>query len=295
MSANYSQLDDDDHDITHPHHDHDHDHDSPLDPYSRFDFGHLFGDYSAPVQEEGEQFDDAYRAPPAPYSTGFFDHILNPAGLDHGRYSPFAWRPYSPLTSDMAPTTRARPDRLANGYVDLTSAPDSPPPRRKRESPTPGPSAKRQKKDDGSAAEVEEKKEDDEKVQELDLTEQKTPLQEALQKQQEDAVKVQAKPEETVTTFNSFNCVICMDNPTDLTATACGHLFCHTCLMEALIAGENRTGPHETKRSQCPVCRKTISRNKATDVIPLLLKKGLATQPRKKAVASAAVTASKVA
>ena len=234
MSANYSQLhDDDDHDITHPHHDHDHD--SPLDPYSRFDFGHLFGDYSAPVQEEeGEQFDDAYRAPPAPYSTGFFDHILNPAGLDHGRYSPFAWHPYSPLTSDMAPTTRARPDRLANGYVDLTSAPDSPPPRRKRESPTPGPSAKRQKKDDGSAAEVEEKKEDDEKVQELDLTEQKTPLQEALQKQQEDAVKAQAKPEETVTTFNSFNCVICMDNPTDLTATACGRsaldVFIHAVL-----------------------------------------------------------------
>jgi len=116
-----------------------------------------------------------------------------------------------------------------------------------------------------------------------------------LQKQREDAVKAQAKPEETVTTFNTFNCVICMDNPTDLTATACGHLFCHTCLMEALIAGENRTGPHETKRSQCPVCRKTISRNKATDVIPLMLMKGLATQPRKKKAAAPVVeTATKV-
>jgi hypothetical protein len=50
--------------------------------------------------------------------------------------------------------------------------------------------------------------------------------------------------------------------------------------MEALIAGENRTGPHETKRSQCPVCRKP------SDIIPLLLKKGLLTQPRKKKVAA---------
>jgi hypothetical protein len=52
--------------------------------------------------------------------------------------------------------------------------------------------------------------------------------------------------------------------------------------MEALIAGENRAGPGEPRRSQCPVCRKAVSRNKANDIIPLLLKKGLATQPRRK-------------
>jgi hypothetical protein len=73
-----------------------------------------------------------------------------------------------------------------------------------------------------------------------------------------------------------------------------GHLFCHTCLMEALIAGENRAGPGEPKRSQCPVCRKFINRTKATDIIPLLLKKGLATQPRKKAVALPIAPAPKV-
>jgi hypothetical protein len=205
-----------DDDITRTHHDHGHDSDPDSAPthnhYSpeAFDFGELFGH-------------DVYRAPPVSYSTGFFDHILNPAGLDHGRYSPFAWRPYSPFTGDMPPTTRARPqersDRLANGYVDLTSAPDSPPRRRKAQSPTPGPSAKRQKR--RGSAEVKQQSAEPEKVEELDLTQQ-TPLQEALQKQREDAVKAQAKPEETVTTFNSFNCVICMDNPTDLTATACG-------------------------------------------------------------------------
>ncbi|KAL1798096.1 hypothetical protein ACET3X_002133 [Alternaria dauci] len=261
---------------------------APPDDFARYDFGHLFGD----IDHQDEQLN----APPVPYTTAFFDHILHPAALDHGRYSPFAWRPYSPFPADtfMPPSTRPRPDRLANGYVDLTSAPDSPPPRpttavRRRESPTPGPSAKRQKRSDGTAAGLEDEGKHAEKVDEVDLTtEQKSPLQQALQKQQVDAVETQTKPEETVTTFNSFNCVICMDNPTDLTATACGHLFCHTCLMEALIAGENRTGPHETKRSQCPVCRKNISRTKATDVIPLLLKKGLTTQPRKKVVAAAA-------
>lgn len=64
--------------------------------------------------------------------------------------------------------------------------------------------------------------------------------------------------------------------------------------MEALIAGENRTGPGETKRSQCPVCRKFISRTKATDIIPLLLKQGLSTQPRKKVVVTSSTVSAKV-
>lgn len=103
--------------------------------------------------------------------------------------------------------------------------------------------------------------------------------------------------------ISSICCVICMDNMTDMTATSCGessqqrnarvqridsyvvagHVFCHACLLHALIAGENRAGPGETKRSQCPVCRKPLNRKKQADIIPLLLKKGLQTQPRKKA------------
>ena len=56
----------------------------------------------------------------------------------------------------------------------------------------------------------------------MDLTDDKQSIQDTLQKQREDAVKSQTKPEEQPTTFNTFTCVICMDNPTDLTATACG-------------------------------------------------------------------------
>ncbi|KAJ4376007.1 hypothetical protein N0V83_001287 [Neocucurbitaria cava] len=250
-------------------------------------------------------FDEAYRPSPSPSPpiSNFLDTILNPAGLDHNRYSPFVYRPSPPrqsfaAASEMAPSTRARPQtsqrpaRLPNGYVDLTATPHSPPRTRKRESPSPGPSAKRQKR--GHAKTARRESAEPVNVEEVDLTDDKQPVQEILQKQREDAIKAQTKPEEKPTTFNTFTCVICMDNPTDLTATACGHLFCHTCLMEALIAGENRTGPGEPKRSQCPVCRKSISRSKATDIIPLLLKKGLATQPRKKAAASSTTTAPKV-
>jgi hypothetical protein len=229
MSADYTHFHDGDDLI--PPHDSYGTRDFPLasrnSPSPPFDFDAYLDsyDHAAPALH----FDEAYREPALPYSTGFFDHILNPAGLDHGRYSPFAWRPYSPLTHDMPPTTRARPQgsqrptgRLPNGYVDLTSTPDSPPQRRKRESPTPGPSAKRQKRENDTATETQGVVAESVKAEELNLTDDKKPVKEILQKQREDAVKAQARPEETHTTFNTINCVICMDNPTDLTATSCG-------------------------------------------------------------------------
>ena len=52
-----------------------------------------------------------------------------------------------------------------------------------------------------------------------------------------------------------------------------GHLYCHTCITEALIAGENQ-GPDPGKGpSRCPVCRKKVIRSKdgkeSNQVIPL--------------------------
>ena len=143
-------------------------------------------------------------------------------------------------------------------------------------------------------------------VEEVDLTNDGlSDLSTALQRQRADQIASQ-KPQEEQNKplrFNTITCVICMDSPTNLTATSCGkktldggrtnladsyvgHVFCHTCLMEALIAGENRGAPGEAKRSQCPVCRKNISRTKASDILPLVLKKGLATQPRRRAGAA---------
>ncbi|KAH7038549.1 hypothetical protein B0J12DRAFT_546820, partial [Macrophomina phaseolina] len=172
--------------------------------------------------------------------------------------------------------------------------------RRKRESSSPlfvplSPSPKRAKRDEGSsrrrssqegaAGEPSNAGPEAEGIERIDLIDDDTPLAEALQKQRAEQVRAQQESQngaDASPRLSTLTCVICMDTPKDLTATACGHVFCHTCLMEALIAGEARAGPGEPKRSQCPVCRKALSRNKAGDIIPLLLmKKGLATQPRR--------------
>lgn len=60
-----------------------------------------------------------------------------------------------------------------------------------------------------------------------------------------------------------IKCVICLDTPTDLTATACGHLFCHECITAALRVTSATAG-------SCPVCRR-----KATlkSLVPLAIMK----------------------
>ncbi|KAK4192034.1 hypothetical protein QBC35DRAFT_261257 [Podospora australis] len=72
--------------------------------------------------------------------------------------------------------------------------------------------------------------------------------------------------------LGSFQCVICMDDVTDLTVTYCGHLFCAECLHNALNVDA-------TKRV-CPICRQKIDNKpsngkftaKAKGYFPLELK-----------------------
>ncbi|POS86672.1 hypothetical protein EPUL_002271 [Erysiphe pulchra] len=49
--------------------------------------------------------------------------------------------------------------------------------------------------------------------------------------------------------LSEFQCIICMDSPTDLTITHCGHLFCSECLHQALHTGDKKC---------CPVCRTIV-------------------------------------
>jgi hypothetical protein len=160
-------------------------------------------------------FEQAYHAEPSPPAHSFLDNILNPAESIFG---------YHPGDGSMSsPRGQARAGRLSNGYVDLTDSPDVATTSRKtkRESPTPGPSTKRLRRNNGAAAQPEGGA-TEAAVEEIDLSDGKQMVQHVLQKQREEAVKAQAHPEEKATTFNTFNCVICMDTPTDLTATACG-------------------------------------------------------------------------
>lgn len=258
-----------------------------------------------PSTQQDTFFQEAFSEYTPTSSQTHFDTILNPIETSSGdRYfSPLSWSPprTQRLHSPTLPSASAfrqpamSSSRLPNGYVDLTHEPSSPslphihPLRRasKRTAnvhPSPesaaGPSTKRMKRNDETGARAGAVAASN-PVEEVDLVNNTNQLQSALQKQRVEQVKAQEGPSDKPLRLSTLTCVICMDTPTDITATSCGHLFCHTCLMEALIAGENRSAPHEPKRSQCPVCRKFINRAKSSDIIPLLMKKGLATQPRK--------------
>ena len=52
--------------------------------------------------------------------------------------------------------------------------------------------------------------------------------------------------------------------------THCGHIYCHECLTQALLAGEKNS---ERSIGNCPVCRKPVSRRKQNQVIPLAFMK----------------------
>ncbi|KAK1756137.1 hypothetical protein QBC47DRAFT_181024 [Echria macrotheca] len=50
--------------------------------------------------------------------------------------------------------------------------------------------------------------------------------------------------------LGAFQCVICMDDVTDLTVTHCGHVFCGECLHTALTMDQSK--------KICPICRQKI-------------------------------------
>ncbi|KAK4115118.1 hypothetical protein N656DRAFT_827212 [Canariomyces notabilis] len=62
-------------------------------------------------------------------------------------------------------------------------------------------------------------------------------------------VREEKKPKNYVK-LSAFNCVICMDDVTDLTVTHCGHLFCSACLHSALHI--------DVTKRVCPICRQKI-------------------------------------
>ncbi|BFZ57498.1 hypothetical protein PYCC9005_004550 [Savitreella phatthalungensis] len=82
--------------------------------------------------------------------------------------------------------------------------------------------------------------------------------------------------------LSHLSCVICLDTPTDLTATVCGHLFCHACITAALESSAQQlqiahsTPSHRNPSGSvgvCPVCRRRV---KLSQLVPLsILRKDL--------------------
>ncbi|EME47543.1 hypothetical protein DOTSEDRAFT_69481 [Dothistroma septosporum NZE10] len=110
-----------------------------------------------------------------------------------------------------------------------------------------------------------------ERIEEIDLANDEAPSaeEELLQQQQQDAIKLQQsrQDDEGPQKIGKRQCIICMENFTNCTATSCGHFYCHECLTQALMTGEKSS---DRGIGTCPVCRKPLSRtNKKTDVIPI--------------------------
>jgi hypothetical protein len=178
---------------------------------------------------------------------------------------------HSPTTARAAST-----NTRASSIVDLTTEPSSVemPAKRKR-GPSPSSQERAVKRScniDLSKTPEPEVAEDGSKIESLDLShiDSDAKYEEERKKQQAELLAQQQKEDrEKPIKLSQFQCIICMDSPTNLTVTYCGkshhrqvtmdiltwligHLFCGPCLHEALYAG---SGP----KKNCPVCRSDIS------------------------------------
>ncbi|KAI5292829.1 SUMO-targeted ubiquitin ligase complex subunit slx8 [Ascosphaera acerosa] len=119
-----------------------------------------------------------------------------------------------------------------------------------------------------------------EAVDVLDDTDEPAALADALSKQRQDAVLSQAGSSSATAKSKlvGYKCPICMDDVEDATTTACGHLFCHKCIMDTLRFTEDRRPDRRLRnpRGTCPACRKKITGNDMPgaqrSLIPLTLK-----------------------
>ncbi|KAI9703130.1 MAG: SUMO-targeted ubiquitin ligase complex subunit slx8 [Candelina mexicana] len=193
------------------------------------------------------------------------DHSNHQHPNSHWSTSPILPNPYSSTRPPLQPPERG-------GFVDLTAevSPQNMAPTKKRsplkrESSSVSGGNKRRKisiSKEGSAQTKLEETEIEE-VNLLDIDDD-SGLSALLQKQRADEAKANQKEGQEMPRISKLQCIICLETPTDLTATSCGHLFCHTCVMEALIAGESqaaRAGESApATKSKCPVCRQRISR-----------------------------------
>jgi hypothetical protein len=95
------------------------------------------------------------------------------------------------------------------------------------------------------------------------------------------------------TPLTSYKCPICMEIPTDLTATVCGHLFCHRCILETLKWSQNLRRQQilpgrrpNAIRGVCPVCRKELKQldpeHKSRELVPVSIMRAQQMRQQKK-------------
>ena len=129
--------------------------------------------------------------------------------------------------------------------------------------------AEQQSSSEGRAIKRSRPFDEDTKVEELDLTNEAPSAEEELLRTQQAAAIAAQQAEDEIKgplKIGKRQCIICMEAFTNATITHCGHIYCHECLTQALIAGEKNS---ERGVGNCPVCRKSVSRKKQNQVIPI--------------------------
>ena len=106
-------------------------------------------------------------------------------------------------------------------------------------------------------------------IEAVDLTavENDSAVEATLSKQRTDMVLSQRPKEATEngrTKLTAKTCAICLDRMTNPTATICGHVFCHECILNTLRWSEQQRreehGPGGRKKhGLCPSCRKVLA------------------------------------
>lgn len=179
------------------------------------------------------------------------------------------------------PQSPQPPITRASSVVDLTESPpiDMEAPSRKRKTASEGSHTPFKRRRGATPTGVNEGSNSqsmapgDAEVEELDMVEidNDRKLEDFRKKQQAELISQQNREKaDKPVKLTDFQCIICLDSPTDLTVTHCGkffrfvllcqalitlgHLFCSLCLHEALHAG--------TQKKTCPVCRQQINTSK---------------------------------
>jgi hypothetical protein len=211
---------------------------------------------TTPPRYHDDFFQEAFAdlTPPTAARLSHFNTILNPPVIGTEVFTspparsspPQAFSPgprppsvFDPSAVSAFPHPAMSNPRLPNGYVDLTHdqfSPPSPPsnPLRRTSKRTTniesspgageGPSTKRLRRNDGTSLPI--SGIIDSPIEEIDLVDgDKALLQSALRKQRLEQAKVQEHPAEKPLKLSNLTCVICMDTPTDITATSCGTLL----------------------------------------------------------------------
>ncbi|KAJ9613768.1 uncharacterized protein PV06_10979 [Exophiala oligosperma] len=102
-------------------------------------------------------------------------------------------------------------------------------------------------------------------IESVDLTEidDSAALSATLAKQRQEAILSQNPGTEAGRTpLTAYKCPVCMETPTDPTATICGHVFCHRCIIDTLTWSIQQRRedipPSRRVKGVCPVCRKPL-------------------------------------